>query len=271
MHNSIGQFREAILSYGMSPPKDITPGVFHRMPGIGKKASNTSGYCFLFPDTNGGIIGDFASDLRAVWKMHRQHPYSAKERAAFARQKYIANREIEQCRIEAQERAQKSWEQATPALETHPYLLKKRIRPHGIKQTVSNSLVIPMSINQTLLSLQYIAPDGQKRFLKGGQLRGCYHILGSPNPSLPLCIAEGFATGASIHQATGYPVAIAFAATNLLPVAQNLQKRFPNIQLILCADDDAHTPGNPGITKAKEAAKIVGGIVAIPTMEKIND
>jgi len=79
-----------------------------------------------------------------------------------------------------------------------------------------------------------------------------------------VCIAEGFATAMSIHEATGHAVAVAFDAANLEPVAKSLRKKFPDVGLILCADDDDKTVGNPGLTKAAEAARAVGGLVAVP-------
>ena len=79
-----------------------------------------------------------------------------------------------------------------------------------------------------------------------------------------LCIAEGYATGATIHEATNYPVAVAFNAGNLEPVARSLRTKFPTVNLILCADDDLLTDGNPGLTKATAAALAVGGKLAIP-------
>ena len=81
----------------------------------------------------------------------------------------------------------------------------------------------------------------------------------------PLCLSEGFATGASIHEATNYPVAVAFNAGNLGPVAHALQARFPNSRLIVCADDDAVTDGNPGLTAANDAVRAVAGLLlAVP-------
>ena len=85
----------------------------------------------------------------------------------------------------------------------------------------------------------------------------------------PLCLCEGYATGASIYEATSYPVAVAFNTGNLLPVAQSLRARFPDSRLVLCADDDAATDGNPGLTKAKEAARAVGGLLAVPDFGEI--
>jgi putative DNA primase/helicase len=79
-----------------------------------------------------------------------------------------------------------------------------------------------------------------------------------------ICIAEGFATGATIYEAIGCPVAVAFNAGNLGPVARVLREEYPDLTLIVCADDDYRTEGNPGLTKAKEAAAAVGGRLAIP-------
>ena len=94
------------------------------------------------------------------------------------------------------------------------------------------------------------------------RVKACYFGIGKPNGTL--CIAEGYATGASIHEATGFAVAIAFNAGNLLPVAKAIRAKFPDMRLIVCRDDDHLTNGNPGLTKATEAARSVGGILAVP-------
>jgi putative DNA primase/helicase len=65
-------------------------------------------------------------------------------------------------------------------------------------------------------------------------------------------------------EATGYRVAVAFNAGNLLDVALALRARHPDLPLILGADDDWRTDGNPGVTKATEATRAVGGLLAIP-------
>ena len=113
-----------------------------------------------------------------------------------------------------------------------------------------------------LHSLQTITPDGEKRFK--GRMKGCYHAIGS-KPDDMLVIAEGYATGASIHEATGWPVAVAFNAGNLGPVAMALHKAYPALTLVMAADDDHHqTEGNPGLTAARQAALAVGGFVVAP-------
>jgi putative DNA primase/helicase len=127
-------------------------------------------------------------------------------------------------------------------------------------------LAVPMRDGADLHSLQFIGPEGDKRFLSGGRVSGCYLLIGKLDGTL--CIVEGYATGASIHEAAGCAVAVAFNAGNLLPVARALRANFPNLRLIVCADDDASTPGNPGLSKAREAAQAMGALLAVPDFGK---
>jgi putative DNA primase/helicase len=81
-------------------------------------------------------------------------------------------------------------------------------------------------------------------------------------------LAEGFATAATLHQATGHAAAACFSCGNLLSVARALRGKFPTLRLVLCADNDVNTPGNPGLTKAREAARAVGGWLAVPVFNR---
>ncbi len=77
-------------------------------------------------------------------------------------------------------------------------------------------------------------------------------------------LCEGFATGATLHQITTLPVAIAFDAGNLLPVALVLRRRYRAARILVCADDDFATRDNPGIAAASAAALAVGGAWLAP-------
>ena len=135
------------------------------------------------------------------------------------------------------------------------------MKAYGLRES-EGKLIVTMRDAGVIHSVQTIGPDGDKRFHPGGRVTGCYFCTGKPDGVL--CIAEGYATGASIHEATGYAVAVAFNAGNLLPVAKAIRARFPDMCLIVCADDDTKTEGNPGLTKACEAALAIGGLLAIP-------
>ena len=149
-----------------------------------------------------------------------------------------------------------------------PYLERKGVDGHGVKYSPSGALVIPMiDTSGRIHGLQIIRPekkDGRdKDFWPAGVAKkGHFHQIG--RPTTVCLIVEGYATGASLHAATGIPVVIAFDAGNMLPVAQAIAKKYRGIKLLLCADDDYLTEGNPGITKASNAALAVGGAWVAP-------
>lgn len=267
MSDALSQFRDAMHTAGLEPPNVIEPGRLHRFPGVGKRNGNTAGWCILFDDCLGGCFGDWSSGLSDNWQAKRDKPYSPSEREAFNRRVAEAQAQADVERIArragAAENAAAIWNEATPAPDAHPYLVRKGIRANGARQH-DGALLIPMREGGELHSLQFIKPNGDKRFLTDGRVTGCYFSIGTAKGAEALCIAEGFATGATIHEATGHPVAVAFHAGNLKAVAQTMHERFPALPLIVCADDDADTPGNPGLTKATEAARAVGGRLAIP-------
>lgn len=128
----------------------------------------------------------------------------------------------------------------------------------------SGSFALPMrNAGGQLMNLQVIYPTGKKSFLTGAAKQGHWAMIG-PDVEQVLLISEGYATGASGLEATGCPVAVAFDAGNLMPVAQSLRQLYPAATLIFLADDDRDTEGNPGLSKANAAAGVVGGFVAVP-------
>lgn len=273
MQNPIEQFRETIRGAGLVPPDEVeADGKLRRFSSNGKKADDAGWYLFHGDGIPAGSFGCWRTGFHQTWRADIGRNLSIAEEAAH-RAKVEAmrrDREAEETRrrAEAAQKAVTIWQEAKPAPENHPYLSAKQIKPQGVKQ-YGDALVIPMRAGGELHSLQFIGPDGDKRFLSGGRVAGCYFSIGNTKGAVALAICEGFATGASIHEATGYPVAVAFNAGNLKAVAQAMREKFPDLPLILCADDDHQTEGNPGLTKATEAAQAVGGLLAVPDFGKI--
>jgi uncharacterized protein (DUF927 family) len=145
---------------------------------------------------------------------------------------------------------------------THPYLDSKRIKPHGAKLHNDRLALTMHDTTGAVHSLQFIDPQGKKRFMSNGRKKGLFYQIGAPQDLL--CVCEGFATGASIHEATDYAVAVAFDAGNLRPVAEALRTKYPNTTMLICADDDYRNESNTGLAKAREAAAAVDALVAIP-------
>ena len=267
MLDPISQFKAAMLGAGLIGPEHIEHGKIQRFPGADKSASNRAGWSKLFEDGIGGVFGDYSTGLSTTWQAERETPYSQAERDAFKRQiaEARAQREAEEKarHAEAATKAAATWQAATPAPDDFPYLVRKGVKANGARLH-NGALVIPLRDGNEIHSLQTIDAEGGKLFLPGGRVAGCYFAIGSAKNAAAFCIAEGFATGATIHQATGYPVAVAFNAGNLEPVARAMREKFPALPLIVCADDDVCTAGNPGLTKATAAARSVGGLLALP-------
>ena len=157
--------------------------------------------------------------------------------------------------------ATQMWLKSQPCAE-HPYLAGKGVKAHGLRVHGGLLLVPLRDANGLLHSLQTITAEGDKRFLPGGRVKGCYLSIG--RPSGRIVVAEGYATAATIHEDTGSAVAVAFNSGNLLQVAKALRSKYPCIDLVIAADDDWQTPGNPGLVAATEAARQVGGLLARP-------
>jgi putative DNA primase/helicase len=168
---------------------------------------------------------------------------------------------------EAAKNCMELWDELVDASDDHPYLKNKGVKPYGIRLHPSyNNLIIPVLNRGGISSLQSIKESGKKSFFPNGKMSEGYHLIGSFGPLVLIC--EGYATGASLHEATGYPTVVAFNAGNLPKVAKELKKEHPDADFIICADNDKWTSGNPGRTKAKEAAKVCSGIVAYPKFKQ---
>ena len=81
-----------------------------------------------------------------------------------------------------------------------------------------------------------IRPDGTKRCWTSAPLTGAAYRLGHVQPGGTVYVAEGAATGATVHAETGDPVACAMFAGNLLAVARGLRARHPGVRLVLAGD-----------------------------------
>jgi putative DNA primase/helicase len=111
----------------------------------------------------------------------------------------------------------KSYSKGRDVDAKYPYLAAKGIKPHGIRQ-MRNFLMVPVRDTKgEIHGLQFIMPDGKKRFKRGMALTGCYHAMGKPDGRI--LIAKGYATGAVLQEITGHAEACAFTAGNLKPVA----------------------------------------------------
>ncbi|GBE46860.1 DNA primase TraC [bacterium BMS3Bbin12] len=263
--NPIEDFERAIVNAEIEPPEAIhADGKLHRFPTNGKAGDDSGWYVLHLDGIPAGAFGDWRSGVTESWCARRLDTLTPAEREDHRRCIEAARRAAEAERVWAQEetakRAAELWERATPEMGTHRYLCDKAIKPHGIK-TDGLHLLVPMrALDARLWNLQKIAPDGSKRFLPGGRVKGLYFGIGRPSGAL--VIAEGFATAASIREATDHAVAVTFSASNLRLVAETLRHKLGDaVRIIVAGDNDKSGAGQRA---AEDAARAVGGAVAIP-------
>ncbi len=261
-------FRQVMAAEGFSTQEKIVPdGQFHAVHLDGDKPGSTKAWYILHLDPYScGTFDRWNSDGHYTWKLPPQKGLSREECAEMDKRHAAAREqqrvEVERVRAKARAEAEFIWKNSPLAPETHPYLQKKKIGPNGAKLH-EGRLVLPVrDVDGTLHSLQFISPSGEKRFLPRGRISGGCVGIGSPGKRL--YIAEGFATAATIHQVTREAVIAAFSAGNLKPVAEALRKKYPKAELVIAADNDQWTDGNPGLSAAREAAKAVKEKVAVP-------
>ena len=144
---------------------------------------------------------------------------------------------------EAANTARSAWQSAEPASE-HPYLANKRVQAHDLRVARidghgvrAGDLLVPIHNSRGhLVSLQRITSSGAKFYLVGGEKRACFYRFGGEGKAW---LVEGYATGASVHEATGKPVVVAFDAGGMKPVADLLRGQLHGV----AADNDESGAG----------------------------
>ncbi len=263
-------FRDALQSvYGPLDWLPVPDGSIRRFHVPGDKSGTLNGWYTLFADgIASGAFGSWKAGGTNTWSSrepsNNREAEQVRQRIDQARQQREA--EQRQRQLETATLAQRWWRNARRADPDHPYLIAKCVRPHGLRQR-GDELLIPLYSSGVLVNLQRITTNGNKRFLFGGRIKGAYSPLGRITPGKPLCICEGWATGATLHE-SGYTVACAMNAGNLKPVALALRADYPDTEIIIAGDDDRQTEAegksNPGRTAAHDAAAACGGLVTFP-------
>ncbi len=264
---------EAGLRLDSAPLMD---GKLHRVPVEGDRAAARSGAYRAFLDGHpAGMIQNWKTGLKTTWKSQGT-VLSAEERAnllAEAAQKRIDRQnELERLHEQKATECEARLSKMDEASAEHPYLVRKGVEAYGLYLNGHGDLIVPLKDAQgKLWSLQRIQESGEKPFEKDARKQGCFHTIGELRETDEILIAEGYATAASVHQATGRAVVVALDSGNLLPVAKALHETYPGKHITILGDDDRHLPErepplpNAGREKAEEAAREVEGNAIFPT------
>lgn len=259
------QLIDALNNRGITGLIIHADGQIHRFDHPEKKVGNRSGW-YVCPTLKVALFGFWHTGERHIVTLVGEHDPAAAAQAWLAAQRAREQRQAERQAQQAKtaEQARRWWAGASPANPAHPYLTKKRLAPHGLRQR-GDALLVPLYRDGKLVNLERIFPDGAKRPLTGGRVKGVAGLVGHLAGAGRVLVAEGWATAAALHEATQAPVVIARNADNLEAVTRRLRQRLPDdVKITVAADDDRLTDGNPGIAKARLAALVVGGKVLVP-------
>jgi putative DNA primase/helicase len=264
----IQSFRSAMQSVGIETDETIlADGTLHRFHVASDRTGSKNGWYILHADDlAAGQFGCFKRGVSEIWSSKIYSNLTPGEKTRYTVRMADARRqrdvEAAKLRDDCRTWCDDRWKQSLEATIEHPYLKRKGVNAYALK-LMEASLMVPLRDTDGILhGIQFISPDGSKKFKTGTRKQGCFHSIGTSIGKIYIC--EGYATGASIHEATCEAVAVAFDAGNLKPVAEALHQKCPEVEIIICADDDHATEGNPGLTKATEAAKAVNGKLAVP-------
>jgi len=288
----IEAFKSWIRSFGVEPPQTIiADGSIHRFHILEDKTGSTNGAYTLHLDGHpAGYFENHKTGIKENWKFDGPvNPLTKSEKKKLETAKKQAVSKQQEGYDRAALTAQKLLsEKSAPATEKgHPYLARKHINAHHTQVlpawqkrlknadgtlenfVVKDVLLVPLEdIDGKIWNVQAIFPERSellgrdKDFLAGGRLGRLFCKIGDDGDSVLIC--EGYATGASLYQATGIQVLCAMTAGNLLKVAESVRSRFPGKKIIICADNDSTKPVNAGVIAAKKAAQLTASLVAIP-------
>jgi len=253
---------ELATTFGPLDWLPIPDGQIHRFHVPGDRAGSRNGwYCLHLDGIASGAFGSWKAGGSSTWSSRRAADHLEAQLIAQRIEQARRQRQAEQHQRQqaAVIEAQRQWGASVPADPCHPYLILKGCQPHGLRQ-LGDVLLVPLYLGRQLVNLQRIYPDGSKRFMPGGRVTGCYSPIGSLEAGQPIYICEGWATGATIHEAKGAAVACAMNAGNLFAVGDRLRRAYPDNPLIVAGDDDRQTEGNPGRTFAERAAADLGAV-----------
>ena len=276
----VAAFRDAMFAVGIEyHGKIIADGTLHRIKANGDKTTN-SWYILHVDGLPAGEFGCWKRGIRETWCAKSDDVLTDEERAErdrrWQQQQEIREAERRRQHDAASIEAQKILDAAQPATDDHPYLKRKQVRAYpGImvgawpQRRANDCLLIPLrTAAGKLASVQAIFSekrgDRDKDFLKGGAKTGAFFVLGDPAHADVIYIAEGLATAATLHEVTGHAAIMACDAGNLRPVAEAVHALYPGKRIVIAADNDRATQGNPGLTKATAAAKAIKADLAVP-------
>ncbi len=267
------EFAQHCRANGLDVDTPIMDGQIHRVPLIGKPGGKDGAYCGYLDGVPSGWSQNYVTGEKSKFVssgVQLTEEEKAKQRAEHARK--LQEREAKRQRDYdvAANNAKRVLNNSFEADKNHAYLQEKGIKPYIAKQNNYGQLVVPVqNIHGDIRGIQFIEVNGSKKFLIGVEKKGNFALLSEEAKDVSkVLVCEGFATGASLHEATKLPVVVAFDAGNLEEVSKALAEKYTGIEITVCADNDHYKDNNVGLECAKKAALAVNGKLVVPQFTK---
>ncbi|MBN2769042.1 MAG: DUF1738 domain-containing protein [Campylobacterales bacterium] len=286
-----GEFKEALEAAGLKISGDpIMDGTMQVVKVEGDKSGKKSGrYVGHLDGVPAGFIQNHKMGIKENWKSNNSEFTNGLTPEKIAEQKALqqakeAQRiaDLEAKHKEVSNKVSNEFSTLPDAENTHPYLAEKGVKAHGLKLDERGNLVMPLKdIDGKQWTQQKININNFKMLEKGGKKEGSFHLIGANDVKdiKEFIIVEGYATGASIAEATGKPVIVAVDSGNLKPVAESIREKFPDKPILVAGDNDMQKEfkaktleekekANVGLIKASDAAKASDAFYTIPPLTK---
>ena len=163
-------FIKAIEAEGIKPPAVIiADGEIHRFDSDNSGKSNGS-YLFHLDEPQSGWFKCWRTGKENTWSRGyvQTDPEKRKQFQKLNEQRTQERKEkLQELNKQAAIKASTEYQDAKPANPEHPYLKRKQINPHGIRQDLKNgNLIVPIYIKGGgIINRQTISKDGDKYFL----------------------------------------------------------------------------------------------------------
>lgn len=274
--SGLTKFHDDVLatlhSIGLMPENIVADGKNQRCPVAGKPNKKDGSYrIYVWKGEVVLVATNWLTGESIRWTSSSGTKLSRQQKRALERGLAKIEETEAKSWAKAAERARNIFDTADEC-EEHAYITGKGVGlAPDLKMYTRGRLLVPAyDKDGVLTSLQSISLDGEKRFLPGGRIGGCYFSVGDITNADIILVGEGLATMLSLHECTGHSAVVAFFAGNLLAVAKAIRELAPNAKIIICADNDVRDDGsiNTGVEKATEAALDVGAYLAVPVLKK---
>lgn len=266
--NAAHEFCLALRQAGLLVEETFEINKIVRVKTLEDSGSKKSGwYIFYADEVPTGAFGNWKAGFTQTWSSTKTLPLPAIKRREMAqhlaRVKAAQDEEVKRAQALAAQACREIWERSTEASPQNSYCQTKDIKPYGCHEfEEKDTLLVPIYKSKgELVNIQFIYADGKKCFKTTGERKGCYCPIGRDNGTKTLIVCEGYATGASIFEATGILTIVTFEADNLAPVAVRLRRQLPDWHIIIAGDTDLCGTRQK---KAEQAAVQVGGVAVFP-------